>query len=554
MLPLQIGVTGYQWATITSFILLLAAVVALFFLRKQQRTHQRKRTEQQRQETEQFRRSVLTNLTRDFRTPLTVISGAVDQLREKNGKTSTELQLIKANSERLLHLVNRLQDQSKLEAGQLSLQPEQADIINHLRQLVSSWRFQARDQKVNLHLQAAQEPVVMDFDRVRLIYIVSNMLAVAFRQTPEGGRILLTTQIDPAETQPGLFLLSVTHAPTIRQTQSATPATNSEETTFISRLINLMHGTYTMQEKPGENAVTQQLTLPITRKAPVKRLLEKPTVTPDMEETGTSLMEHDDAPLILVAEDNPDLISLLSQILGVEYNLLIARNGQEGIDLAIRHVPDIVVTDVMMPQKDGYELCYTLKHHELTSHIPIVMMSAKTGTDSRLTGLQQGADVYLEKPFQPEELEALVEAMLAQRKRLQAYYLSISGLSDEVMERPQADLQDQQENEFLQKVRQLIEDHLQEEDFSVEQLSQLLFMDTSNLYRKVKALTGLSPGQYISSLRLQLAKKLLRETSESVLSIALSCGFNSSAYFSRVFKKDAGMTPSAYRKQQQKQV
>ena len=260
------------------------------------------------------------------------------------------------------------------------------------------------------------------------------------------------------------------------------------------------------------------------------------------------MLEHEDAPLILIAEDNPDLVNLLSQILGYEHNLLIARNGQQGIDLALSHVPDIIVTDVMMPQKDGYELCYTLKNHELTSHIPIIMMSAKTGKDSRLTGLRQGADVYLEKPFQPEELEAMVDSLLEQRRRLQAYYLSVSGLSDEAISRPPTDLPGQQEGAFLKKVRQLIEEHLEQEDFSVEQLSQLLFMDASNLYRKVKALTGLSPVQYILSLRLRLAKKLLLESDEPVTSISLSCGFNSSGYFSRVFKKDTGMTPSAFRK------
>lgn len=552
-LPVQI-ITGWGGLILGLGLLVILLTLALLFLRKQQKNREQTLQRQLQKEKEQFRRSVLTTLTRDFRTPLTVISAATEQINQQITPPPTEVQLIRANSERLLHLVNRLQDQSQLAAGQLALHLEQSDVISHLRQLVASWRFQARDQHITLEVQSDREQLFMDFDRVRLIYILSNLLNQAFRQTPAGGRIRLQIDVIPADTKSEQVQLCVWHPTADGVPPGSRQAGQNADRAFINELVELMQGDlyHTVQDRNHKHT----LTLPITRQAPKKEAISSIPVEEVKlvaDASPETVREHDDAPLILIAEDNPDLISLLSQILGYEYNLLIARNGQEGIDLAIRQVPDVVVTDVMMPQKDGYELCYTLKHHELTSHIPIIMMSAKTGTDSRLTGLRQGADVYLEKPFQPEELEALVEAMLAQRQRLQAYYLSISGLSDEVMERPQADLQDQQEDEFLQKVQQLIEDHLQEEDFSVEQLSQLLFMDTSNLYRKVKALTGLSPGQYISSLRLWRAKKLLRETSESILSIALSCGFNSSGYFSRVFKKDTGMTPSAYRKKQQKQ-
>lgn len=531
-------------------VVVIALLVVLLFLRKRDKNRVQLLQERQQKEMDQFQSSLFTTLTRDLRTPLTVIPGATDELIRKTTDSPPELQLIQANTQRLLHLVNRLQDQSKLEAGQLRLDLEQSDIINHLQQLITSWRFQAKDQRISLEFQSVQPDFIMDFDRVRLIYIVSHLLNKTFRQTPQGGRIQLQVGVEQAKGHQESFLLRVLQTPILEKEQQNLHQDLGAEDAFISELVKLMKGDLQYSTVKAENTYLQTLILPVTRQAPPKELaMAQKAVIPRSSEGRTeTIMEHEDAPLILIAEDNPDLVNLLSQILGYENNLLIARNGQQGIDLALSHVPDIIVTDVMMPQKDGYELCYTLKNHELTSHIPIIMMSAKTGINSRLTGLRQGADVYLEKPFQPEELEGLVAALLEQRRRLQTYYQSISGLSDEAISRPNEDLPDQQEDAFLQKVRQIVEDHLEQEDFSVEQLSQLLFMDASNLYRKVKALTGLSPVQYILSLRLQLAKKLLNESDESITSIALSCGFNSSGYFSRVFKKEMGMTPSAYRK------
>jgi AraC-like DNA-binding protein/AmiR/NasT family two-component response regulator len=529
------------------WILLILLLGLLLFLRKHYSDRERTLKQTQAKQMEAFRSSLFTSLTRDLRTPLTVLSGAADQLWAKTNGSSSELQLIQSNTERLLHLMNRLQDQSRLEAGQLKLDLEQSDIIDHLRQLLTSWRFQAADQGITLDFQPAQAHFNMDFDRVRLIYIVSTLLGTAFRQTPRGGRITLKTQIEQRENEGKELLITVLNSPSAGIDQHA-----NLDWTFIEDLVALMGGRLQETREDAGQTHRQMLRLPVTRQAPKKEPVLSPPArtTPDFVAKAETIMEHEDAPLILIAEDNPDLVSLLSQILGYEHNLIIARNGQQGIDLALQHVPDIVVTDVMMPLKDGYELCYTLKNHELTSHIPIIMMSAKTGMDSRMTGLRQGADVYLEKPFQPDELEAIVETMLEQRRRLQAYYQSISGVTEEEITKPASNLPDQKENEFLQKVRQAVEEHLEQEDFSVEQLSQFLFMDSSNLYRKVKALTGLSPVQYIQSLRLRQAKKLLRESDNPITSIALDCGFNSSGYFSRVFKKDTGLTPSQYRKQQ----
>ena len=480
----------------------------------------------------------------DIRTPLTVIAAAADQLQEQGTHPTEPLQLIRSNSQYLLQLIARQQDQARLAGGALHLDMEQEDILPHLQQLVESLRFLAEEQRVHLSWQTDMTKCLMDFDRVRLVHILSALLTLAIGQSGAGQRVWITAR--RADHEPVLYLQvhsSDDHVQDLWQkaTLQATCQQEGLDYDFLQHLVGLMDGQLELVHTPP----VLSLRLPITRQAPVKTVPSRAAA----ESAVANMLEHEDAPLILIVEDNPDLVSLLTQILNLDYNLLVARNGQEGIDLAIQQVPDVVITDVMMPQKDGYELSYTLKNHILTSHIPIIMMSARTGMRSRMTGMRQGADAYLEKPFQPEELETLVQALLEQRNRLHAYYLSISGLSEEAVARPKSALPDQQEDQFLRKLTDLITEHLEDEDLSVEHLSQMLYMDPSNLYRKVKALTGWSPVQYIQTLRVQRARNLLRDPEKSISEVALACGFNSSGYFARVFKKETGMTPSAYRKQ-----
>jgi len=479
-----------------------------------------------------------------FRTPLTVICGAVDQLQQEKGSTKS-LELIRTNSLYVLELVERQHDRDLLIHGKLELQPEQDDIIPHIQQLIESLRFQAKEEKMQLTLAPGVDRFVMDFDRVRLVHVLSGLLTMVIRESDAGHRVEVRM-----EAKPNGDYLNISIRPSDPRlldvfTSDGLDALYSKDGLdypFLKGLIDLMGGHLEIQTNPP----AQVLRLPVTRNAPVKAS-DKPE-TPPTKGPVTEQFEHEDAPIILIVEDNTDLVSLLSQILGLDYNLLIARNGQEGIDLAIEQIPDIIITDVMMPQKDGYELSYTLKNHELTSHIPIIMMSARTGRDSRMTGMRQGADVYLEKPFQPEELETLVGALLDQRRRLQAYYLSASGLSEEMINKPESDIQDDQAADFLRKLKDLIDEHMEDEDLSVDKLSQLLFMDSSNLYRKVTALTGLSPVHYIRSLRIKKAKDLLKDLKRSITDVAISCGFNSSSYFSKAFKKEIGKSPSQYRK------
>ena len=250
--------------------------------------------------------------------------------------------------------------------------------------------------------------------------------------------------------------------------------------------------------------------------------------------------------LVLIVEDNQDLVKYLITSLNPTYNLEVAYNGQQGIDKAIALIPDIIITDVMMPEKDGFELCHVLKRHELTSHIPIIMLTAKVDMASRLGGLKRGADAYMEKPFIQEELQIRIRAILDQRQKLQAFYRSQAGLS----KKPQELLLEEEtkvETDFLAELGRIIKENIGNQDFTVEQLSNELFVSPSSLYRKLKALIGVNPIQYIRSFRLIKAKELLSGTSKSIATIADETGFRSPDYFTKIFKREEGITPSKYR-------
>lgn len=252
---------------------------------------------------------------------------------------------------------------------------------------------------------------------------------------------------------------------------------------------------------------------------------------------------------MLIVEDNPDLVRYLTGCFKSAYNLEFAYNGGQGFEKATTLVPDIIITDVMMPEMDGFELCVQLKRHQLASHIPIIMLTAKADVDSRLAGFRRGADAYLAKPFLQEELEVRIKALLEQRRQLQAYYRSQAGLSPpKALPAAPSDEEANQERVFLKSVNQAIEANLKNTQFTVEQLAQELFVSPSSLYRKLTALTGMNPNRYIRSFRLAHARELLRKTAHPVSYIAFETGFRDARYFSRAFKQDFGMTPTAYRK------
>lgn len=506
-----------------------------------------------------------TNMTHEFRTPLTVILGMAEQsLENPQENLEYKQEMILRNGQHLLQLVNGMLDLSRLENGKMPLHWTEGELIAFLRYMVESFHSMAESQNKQLHFLANVQELNCVYDPEKLRQIVSNLLANALKFTPEAGHIYLSIDLQDEKIQikvkdtgigipvaqlPYVFdrFYQVDDSPT-RQSEGAgiglaltkelvqllqgeiqvnSPAKGSLKGTEFTVLLPLH------QDKVGLTSVETYL-------AAESYLIRPKPELPQMH-------QNDGKPLILLVEDNSDVVAYIQSCLP-EYRLLVAQDGQEGFDLAIDLVPDLIISDVMMPRMDGFTLCQYLKKDERSSHIPIILLTARVDLESKLTGLEYGAEVYLEKPFNKEELLLRVRKLMELRQQLQAHYLRSLGLRSTVpLETRRLE---QREDTFVQKIRACIEENLSDPGFSIEQLCKTVHLSQRQLQRKLDALTGFSPNQFIRSIRLKQAKTLLRDPELSISAVAYDCGFSDPSYFARVFKQEFGVTPQEWRERE----
>lgn len=318
---------------------------------------------------------------------------------------------------------------------------------------------------------------------------------------------------------------------------------------MTKELVQLLNGTIAVNSIVKEGA-TFTVLLPITTLAALSKNI--PLLAEDMANSAPFPTATFSSPLVLeeevlnhqllIVENNPDVILYLKACLEEQYQLAFAQDGQQGIDKAIELIPDIVISDVMMPKKDGFELCHTLKTDTRTSHIPIIILTAKATMTDRIAGLTHGADAYLSKPFQPKELQVRLRQLIKRRNNLRGRYINgtISQSDDNMVL--------QIEDEFVLRVKNIVLDHLDNPDFSIELLCKSIFLSRQQVHRKLIALTGHSTSYFIRNIRLQVAKKLLETTNKSITEIAFDVGFKQVSYFSKVFGDTFGYSPSLRRK------
>ncbi|MFM6925641.1 MAG: ATP-binding protein [Ferruginibacter sp.] len=532
-------------------------------------------------ELDSVKTQLYTNITHEFRTPLTVILGMAQQVKSNPPlHLDNGIDMIIRNGQSLLNLVNEMLDLSKLETGKMTLQLVNGDIINFLRYIVESFHSLAESEKKQLHFLAGMDSLYVAYDPEKVRQIIANLLSNALKFTPAKGNIYITISETSQLNETGRSTLIIQVKDTgigipeeqlehifERFYQLDNSHTRKTEGTGIGlaltkELVKLMDGEITVKSPPtGSNRGTEfTVQLPLVTVQPA----ENP-VFPDVKDTvskqiNTPLFiavnpeEEKQArskPLILLVEDNADVVAYTASCLP-DYRLAVGQDGREGFDIASEIIPDLIITDVMMPFVDGFELCRQLRNNEHTSHIPIIMLTAKADIESRMEGLEKGVDVYLEKPFNREELLIRIKKLLELRKNLQQYYLKKAGLSGEF--KPEDNVQPEVhpteskiEDEFVKRVREAIDTHLADTGFTVEQLCKIVFMSHSQLHRKLDALTGCSPNKFIRIIRLNKAKEMLKHSSASIASIALDCGYNDPGYFARVFKQEYGVTPQDWR-------
>ncbi len=553
----------WWWSPWSKSLYLLVGLGFLFGVYRFQLKRQLASAEAQRlEELDIFKSRLYTNITHEFRTPLTVISGMADQILEHPDTWFREgLAMIKRNSRNLLGLVNQMLDLSKLDSGKFPIHLIQSDLIAYLKYLNDSFHSYAESKDIHLHMLSEVKELYMDFDPEKIQTIFSNLVGNAFKFTPPGGDVHISIQEHKTDqsycrirvTDTGVGIAE-SKLPYIfdRFYQADDWVTRQVEGTGIGlsltrELVKLLDGTIEVTSQVGkgtEFTVLLPVYQPAERGTPETALVGSLFQTPAAKATKglfLSTGKHD-LPLVLLIEDNPDVLRYLSACLQDHYRLETALNGLQGIEKAIELVPDIIISDIMMPEKDGFEVCDTLKQDERTSHIPIILLTAKATMEDRVAGLEAGADAYLTKPFNQQELFVRLEKLVDIRRRLQARYqdLNLSGATQHK--------NFQKEDAFLQKVNRAIEDHLANENFDATALCSAVNYSRSQLYHKLNALTGRSVAIYIRTIRLRRAKELLESTSLNISEIAYEVGFKDPSYFTRKYREEFGITPTQARK------
>lgn len=559
------------------------------------------------QELDNMKSRFFANISHEFRTPLTLILGPVAQMIEMVRESNFEekLNIVQRNARRLLGLINELLDLAKLESGKMTLNAKSGDFIQFLKGLLSAFDSLAEIRGINFQFSMSAEKEnlqslqAMSFDHDKMEKIFANLLANAFKFTPDGGSISVDLSIsefgirnsdlkDKSSTQSRITEKCVEvrisdsgvgippeELPYIfdRFYQARDESAASQDRigtgigmALVKELVALHQGSITVESEPGKGTTVIIQLPPVGAKPQVgakhsfsdtevnRELLARnashlpgfrePSGIPEgADQIRNSEFEKSpkgQAEIILVVEDNPDMRAYIREELLKEYQLVEAENGREGLDKAIDLIPDLIVSDVMMPKMNGYELCEKLKTDERTSHIPVILLTAKAGEESKIEGLETGADDYLTKPFNFRELRIRVSNLIEQRRKLRERF------SGEILLKPADVAITSLDQQFLEKVIGVVETRMADETFNVDALAEGVVMSRRQLHRKLLALTNQPPRQFILSLRLQRAAELLLKNAGTVAEIAYQTGFNTPNYFTKVFRKQFGCTPKEY--------
>ncbi|MBT8255214.1 MAG: response regulator, partial [Bacteroidia bacterium] len=511
--------------------------------------------EMEHEETERLRKldelksKLYTNISHEFRTPLTLISAPVQQLMESSGLKENDrrsLKVIEGSSKRMLRLVNQLLDLSKLERGSVQLQVGRHALKPQLLQLVEAFNLKAEQKGVLLNCQVDDfnDPY---YDKDVVEKIVSNLLSNAIKYAPDDSTVEFS-----AEAKDGLLLLkTVNENYTLSESDIGRiferfyqADKNSKGVgiglALIKELALLSNGAV-RAKKESPNSISFQVEIPIRRSYYNENSIVTPAEIIEFETfTSEENLETDEAIQLLVVEDNEEIRAYIASLFIDNFEVTQAADGLEGLEAALKVIPDLVISDIMMPNKDGIELCNELKSDQRTSHIPVVLLTAKSGGSNVLKGLKNKADDYIVKPFNAEVLRQKVINLINTRKQLRDRYSKNTFLQPKDIAFTPVD------ESFLETVQQIMNGHMTDPDFNAEKFAAGLAMSRMQLHRKIKALTSLSTTEFIRSQRLKAATKLLAESGLTINEVAYSVGFNTPSYFIKCFKETYGKTPSEY--------
>jgi signal transduction histidine kinase/DNA-binding response OmpR family regulator len=536
-------------------------------------------------EMDRVKSRFFANISHEFRTPLTLILGPLEQMfsDSKEDREKKKINTMLRNTQRLLNLINQLLDLSRLDSGKEKLQAANQNIVPFLKGIIANFENAAEQKKLNLEFQTKSKEITFYFDSQKMERVMNNLLINAVKYTPPNGNITVSVsrskQLQEKNARPVEFVnISVNDTgPGIppehinyifdRFFQAERFKTEDREGTgiglaLVKEYVELHHGKIDVHSMEGKGSefvlhfprgkdhlqpaeITGSPGAEPVSLQPYKNLgtpyeIEETDEIENGGDTDIGEAKASEKPVILVVEDQADVRRYIREPIKVDYSVVEAKDGEEGIEKAKAIIPDLIVSDIMMPGKDGYELCNVLKKDIKTSHIPIILLTAKASEESQIQGLETGADDYITKPFSTQILLARIKNLIELRRNLQLK------LQKQMLLQPDEIQVSSMDREFIKELKIAIEKNLSDSDFGVERLSKAIFMDRTTLFRKIKALTGETPQLFIRSYRLQRAAELLKKKFGTVSQVSSQVGFDNMAYFAKCFKEKYHMTPSSF--------
>ncbi|MEP7377465.1 MAG: ATP-binding protein [Chitinophagaceae bacterium] len=516
------------------------------------------------QEMDEIKSKFFANISHEFRTPLTLIQGPLQQIEEQvkeSGKNESatvplrQINTMRRNTDRLLELVNQLLDLSKLDSGNMKLQIITGDVLQLLKSLAASFDSMAERKQIHYHVHFPEQTHIAFFDKDKLEKIFVNLLGNAFKYTPEKGTVSIIVEMEETRLRlsvedngPGIAKKELDKVfDRFYQVEGTGDKGSGIGLALVKELVDLYHGQISVSSELTKGS-RFRVSLPIDKNAFKENELiygEYKTGTVFINQsTDTGYEVNEDGklnshlPLLLIVEDNKDLRTFIRETVHTFYQVEEAVNGKEGLEKAVALIPDVIISDVMMPVMDGFAMTEKLRKDERSSHIPVILLTAKAGQQHKIEGLETGADDYLTKPFDANELLARIENLVNQRKLLRKKFAGTIQLKPTEVSVKSLD------EIFLIKTMKAVEENIGEEDFGVEELAKEVTMSRSQLHRKLSALIGKSPSDLIRQTRLFRAKELLQKKSSTPSEVAFKVGFSSHTYFSKCFKEEFGVSPS----------
>lgn len=502
------------------------------------------------------------NIIHEIRTPLTVIIGLNNELKTKALFNSKEcmsfMEAIDRQGINLLKLVNQLLNMSKINAGIDNVQWENGNIISYLEMVIDSLRIYAKKKGQTIYFVSNESQIFMDFIPHYIENIVQNLLSNAIKFSPPKTVIQVSVKKNK-----GIFVLEVADQGIgisidnqkkifdlfYQVSNSISENGSGIGLNYTKQMIENMKGRIEVESEEHMGSVFRIL-MPVKHNSNTKIPLGSKSLSEATDIYKKIFLQNQqpqqennmsNSTKILLIEDNRDVVLYLRALLSDNYDVVAVDDGVEGLNLANSIIPDIIITDIIMPHKDGIMLCKDIRTSDLLNHIPIILLTAKSSVDDRIKGMQYGADAYIVKPFTSNELVAQIEALLENRKLLKEKYMRSILKGDKI-------LSNDINMSFLQRATDIVYSEMHNSQFSVASLAEKLAISTSQLNRKLTAISGYTPSNFITRLRIEHAKKKLEKDNKPIGVIAEECGYYDMAYFSRIFKKMTNMSPSQYRR------